>query len=109
MFSYEKITQLNESTPPFTKRRPKTPFRIRGGGVIPSTHGKAAFQRKQREKRPSSIPFRSKGVHMQRKNTTPGHTDNPEPKDKIAGSKAPRGKATDLSGFVRNVKKPSPA
>jgi len=31
------------------------------------------------------------------------------PQDKIAGSKAPRGKTADLSGFVRNVKKPSPA
>jgi len=31
------------------------------------------------------------------------------PPDKIAGSKAPRGKTADLSRLVRNVKKPHPA
>lgn len=80
----EKYVLVRKNNPvkrihdPIHEKEAKNTVSNKGGrGVIPSTHGKAAFQRKQREKRPSSIPFMSKGVHMQRKNTAPGHADNP--------------------------------
>jgi len=95
MFSYEKIHLITGSTTPPTNRRPKTPPRKAvegGGGGHASEPEKTSTTRKEPENDPDTIPFMSKRVHMQRKNTTPGHTDNPEPSGQNRRLKGPKGK-----------------
>ena len=60
-FSYEKILQLNGSTTPITKRRPKnTPLKKRGGGGHTFIREYQSIQQKEPEKRSSTIRFQSK-------------------------------------------------
>ena len=109
MFSYEKITQLNESTTPFMKRRPKTPFRKGGGGG----HTPRMKKPHLNESNVKNVPFRSHSRHKvyicREKTPSQATRTTLNSQDKITDSKVPRGKTTDLSGFVRNVKKPHPA
>jgi len=73
IFSYEKITLMNESTTPPTKRRRKRHFMIEGGrGGHTSILEKPSYDQKEPENDPDTIPFIPKGAQMHTKN--PDHT-----------------------------------
>ena len=80
-FSYEKILQLNGSTTPITKRRPKnTPLKKRGGGVTHSYVNINPFNKRNPKNDPPRSdssqkprPFRSKPKAAIRKTLIPSH------------------------------------
>ena len=69
-FSYEKIPQLNESTTPTTKRRPKNTSPKKGRGGHTSIREYQPIQQKEPEKRSSTIRFQSKTQASPRKTQT---------------------------------------
>jgi len=73
-FSYEKIPQINESTTPTTKRRPKNTPPKRGGGGHTSIREYQSIQQTEPENPSSTIRFQSKTQAIPRKTKANPHT-----------------------------------